>query len=134
MPQRKKSARELALSGAARAKPGRYAGRGDAPQAAPLGNVPRHLNGAQKAIWRQVTKLAPAGVLGAPDEFALEIAVRLIERSRREVMKPSEISILVSLLGKLGLTPSDRAKLTVQPEPDPVENDPWAELERLGER
>lgn len=134
MPQRRKSASELALSGAGRRKPARYAGRGEAPQIEPLGSVPRHLSTAQKAIWRQVVKLAPSGVLGAPDEFALEIAVRLIERSRREVMKPSELSILLSLLGKLGLTPADRAKLTVTPEPPAEEHDPWAAFERLGEK
>lgn len=125
MPNRRKTATELALSGAAKHKPARYGARGETPQAGRLCSVPKRLSTEQKQIWRRIVEIAPEGVLTAADEFALELAVKMIERSRVVVLKSSELSVLTGLLGKLGLTPGDRAKLTVQPGPPKPVDDPW---------
>ena len=114
----------IALSGAAKAKPGRYASRTNPAQLPSIGYAPRYLTKEQRLIWRQLVRLAPSGLLTIADTFAVEVAVRLLHRSRTPyIMKASDVAVLTSLLGKLGLTPADRARLDIPaPQPTAEEN------------
>ncbi len=123
MPPKRMTRAELSFSGALKRNPGRYANRGNASTTlAPLGYAPKHLSAELKTLWRQLLKLAPAGLLTVADEFSVELAVRAIHRSRTAAMTASELSTLVNLLGKLGMTPADRSRLDIAPPPDPEGN------------
>lgn len=80
-----------------------------------IGSPPKHLTVAQRAIWREIVKIAPPGVLASSDRIALEIAVALTDEYRRDPGKFSAARhrVLVNLLGKLGLSPADRSKIVV---------------------
>lgn len=130
MPARKKTRRELELSGGLKKNPSRYAGRAASTSSKPLGYAPKHLNPEQRSIWKQIAALAPEGVLTEADTFSVELAARLIHRSRQPGFKASEVAVLSGLLGKLGLTPVDRQRLDIQPAPVVDPNDPWADFER----
>ena len=128
MPARRKSAHELALSGAASINPGRYGGRGEVPTSGTaFGYCPKHLSPSQRDIWKELVSLAPRGLLTASDRMAVELAVRLIERSRAGGQKASEVAVLVTLMARLGMTPSDRQRLQITPQ-QPDEDDGWGDL------
>lgn len=128
LPRRRYTAAELEFHGTARRNPARYASRTDHNTLAPLGYCPKFLTSTQKAIWKQLVSLAPAGLLTVADTFAVELAVRMIERSRQATsLKASEAAALMALLGRLGLTPADRAKLDI-PAPPTAEESEWAEF------
>ena len=57
----------------------------------------------------------PPGVAGNSDSAAFEILVCLMEQFRhnRGGMSGSLVSLLLNLMGKFGLTPADRAKITI---------------------
>lgn len=56
-----------------------------------------------------------AGVLGEADRLALETLTRLVYvmRSDFEEMSAAKLSQLSTMLGKFGMTPSDRTKIVV---------------------
>ena len=121
---RRYTAAERAWHGTEKANPARYQSRTDNNTLQPLGYCPKFLTPAQKAIWRELVKLAPAGLLTVADAFSVELCVRLIEHSRKATtMKASEAAALMTLLGRLGLTPADRAKLDLPRQPTPEENE-----------
>lgn len=120
MPPRKKTLSELKFSGAIKTNPGRYADRTDPPTLAPIGYAPRYLTSAERAIWRQIVRVAPPGLLTVADSISVELACRLIFRSRTLfTTKASDINALTTLLGKLGLNPIDRAKMVLPTPPTP---------------
>jgi phage terminase small subunit len=114
MPAHKKTLAEHIASGSVAKNPGRFLGRSDPPTPkAPLGKAPRHLTEQEQKVWRELSSSAPAGVLGSCDALALEIAVRLTIRMRAgKFDKTSEFTGLFNVLARLGLTPSDRNRLT----------------------
>lgn len=86
--------------------------------------APPHLNEEQKAVWREVVRLVPAGVLTGSDQVVVEIAAVLLEEFRRagEDMHAARLTRLCALLGRLGLDPSGRASLAIEkPREDPFE-------------
>lgn len=117
MPARRKSLQALEMSGQLSKNPGRYATRKEAPRTGDLGNPPRSLTKSEAAIWREIKKSSPAGVLQKRDRFAVEMTCRLIARARTGLAKASELSILSSLLGKLALTPTDSNRIEAPPAP-----------------
>lgn len=78
-------------------------------------SVPKHLTDSQKKYWREMVKKVPAGVLTISDVFTVELVVILWDefRTNPATMPTSRITRLTTEMGKLGLSPSDRAKLTV---------------------
>jgi len=80
-----------------------------------IGPAPKHLNDDQKEIWDEVVSSMYAGVLGEADRLALETLTRLVYTMRTdfEEMSAAKLSQLSTMLGKFGMTPSDRTKIVV---------------------
>lgn len=62
--------------------------------------------------------MIPDGVIGKSDAIALETLIKLIYQMRTdfEGMQPAKLTRLETLLGKFGMTPSDRLKISVPKE------------------
>ncbi len=74
-----------------------------------------NLNTQEQAIWDEVVSISYAGVLGEADRIALEMMCRLIHEMRTDFteMTAAKITQLSQLLGRFGMTPSDRTKIVV---------------------
>jgi len=98
--------------------PERRAARALEPQPqGSLGDAPAHLNEDEQAVWAEIASLFASGVVTNQDRLAFELLACLISQFRhnREGMKSGELSLLSSLLGRFGLTPSDRSRVCVGP-------------------
>lgn len=108
--------RELAeLKGAAKHDPQRY--RNEVPKSdVPLGNAPDDMSDGEKAAWFEISCRAIPGVLTHADGFMVELAASLLAeyRENRREMVTSRIQLLVGVLARLGLSPSDRTKLGME--------------------
>ena len=121
MPTPRKSLAELALTGTLQRHPGRYAARlSGGTVIEPIGRAPTHLSTNEKITWAEIAKQAPPGLLTKSDRISLEIVTKLVIRMRVGEMKPSELSSLMSLLGKLGMNPTARAKMQIPEPPVPA--------------
>lgn len=120
----------LELRGAFKEHPERKAERANEPRPTePLGKPPSGMTAAQKKVWKELASLVVPGVLTISDRIAVELAVVLTSRLRDGSIKTQEISILTTLLGKLGMTPSDRAKVSAVPQPKETSNeDSWSDF------
>ena len=114
--------------------PGRRAAREGEPQGrGPLGDPPEYFTPMQKSAWRELELLAPEGVLTGSDRVAVEMYSQLVARLRGEryddhgnaddgngyprPLKAAEVTQLLNLLGRFGMTPSDRVRLKVPDKP-----------------
>ena len=90
---------------------------------------PNHssLNEYEAAIWDEVVGISYAGVLGEADRIALEMMCRLIAEMRLdfEEMTAAKITQLSQLLGRFGMTPSDRTKIVI---PKSEKQNPFEEM------
>lgn len=79
-------------------------------------NPPKHLTAKEKSCWCEVVGMTPAGVLTGADVLIVEIIAVLLSEFRkyREEFQTARLTRLTSEMGKIGLTPSSRAGLTVQ--------------------
>ncbi|MGF7180397.1 hypothetical protein [Tunturiibacter psychrotolerans] len=129
MPAHRKTAAAHELSGAAAKNPQRFTNRkGEPKPLAPIGPGPKHLTPIERAIWKEITAVAPPGTLGSSDRIILEIVCKLTCAFRTGLLtRASEIAQLMNGLGRLGLSPADRAKLNVEPAPSskPSASDPF---------
>ena len=93
-----------------------------------IGKAPSSLNAMEKKIWKEFTTNSPHGVFGNSDRIALEVACKLLSEFRidYENFTAAKMNQLTNLLGRFGMTPSDRSKVIVQK--DEVEDDPWSQL------
>lgn len=104
----------LEFTGAFKKHPERRRQRANEPQQdEELGDPPDQLNEAQAARWKDIVADCPEGVLRRADRMAVEMAARLWTKLRDGTAKPAEVGILSSLLGRLGMTPADRSKVSV---------------------
>jgi phage terminase small subunit len=138
MPIARKSLAELKLSGTYERNRKKYDTRLNLVPVitAPIGTAPRHLQATERAVWAEVIRSAPIGLLGRPDRIILEVASRLIPRMRAGDLKPSELGVLLNILNKLGMNPTARQKLNLEPaEPanssQTAEEKAWADLDEL---
>jgi len=76
------------------------------------------LNEYEQEIWDEVVGISYRGVLGEADRIALEMMCRLIAEMRLnfEEMTAAKITQLSQLLGRFGMTPSDRTKIVIPKE------------------
>lgn len=93
----------------------------------PVAGIGRFTEGPTEIseIWDEVVAQTVPGVMTISDRVALEIVCRLLSDLRT---KPDDISVgkvtaLCNLLGRFGLTPADRSKVTI---PDEKPEDEWA--------
>jgi phage terminase small subunit len=97
------------------AREGEPAGRGV------LGDPPERFTPLQRDAWYELELLAPEGVLTGSDRVMVEMYCQLVARMRGEPdaegyprpLKAAEFTQLLNILGRLGMTPSDRARLKV---------------------
>ena len=110
----------LERTGAFKVSPGRKKarvnepkGKGHFPKAAP-----KHLSPNTKACWREIVRLVPDGVLTKSDVIIVEIVAELLAELRDDprLMDTSRITRLSSEMHKIGLSPSARATLQIEPD------------------
>jgi hypothetical protein len=79
-----------------------------------VGAPPDCFTADQRAAWGDFTRTCHVGVLGGADRIALEIAAVLLADFRVNPEFPAaKLARLDSLLGRFGMTPSDRSKVKV---------------------
>lgn len=91
----------------------------------PLGSPPDWLTEFQLVEWREIVHRAPLGVLTAADWHSVAIASVLYAEFKTDAasMPVARITTLEKLLGKFGMSPSDRAKLSIE---KPKDANPFA--------
>jgi|TARA_B100001105_G_scaffold141225_1_gene113128 hypothetical protein len=96
-----------------------------------IGPAPKYLNDAQSEIWDEIVSGMYSGVLGEADRLALETLTRLVYTMRTdfEEMSAAKLSQLSTMLGRFGMTPSDRTKIVV-PKKDDKKNG-FTEMNKL---
>jgi hypothetical protein len=103
----------LDTKGAFLAQPGRR--RDGEPQpTGSIGSAPKHLSDDQKKIWRELVRGLAPGVGKSSDRWAAESIVLLKAKERAGTIKGNELAQLTSLYGRFGMTPADRAKVSVE--------------------
>ena len=85
-----------------------------------VGCPPKKLSKGVLACWKEIISLSPSGVITSSDRIALEIAANLLNEFRTgfNEMPAARLTRLEALLGKFGMTPSDRAKMASPDDPD----------------
>ena len=101
---------------------------------------PPDLDGVALEMWQQLVSSVPAGVLTSSDSFMLvgacrwySLWLRFDRQIRDGVGDPYKVTILacaawkafMNAAGRLGLSPVDRAKLTI---PEPNTPDPFVDM------
>ncbi len=117
----------IKMRGSDKVNPGRFKDRENQMQPESIGRVPNHLKPEYKKIWKEIANHLPAGTIAATDRIALETLCKLIfvMRFDFENMTAAQLGKLESLLGRFGMTPSDRSKVIV---PKKTESSAWDEL------
>jgi phage terminase small subunit len=109
--------------------------RVDPVASGPLGKAPIHFDKSERDVWDELKKIALPGVLTNADRWLVELACRLMARQRKEGiggrygLNNGETSILEKFISKMGMTPSDRAKLAVPPPKSEKEEDDFSDLD-----
>ena len=84
----------------------------------PLGEPPSDWPAKAKQLWWEVQSQIPPGVATRSDRQIVELTVRLIGKVRVQkgaALTPSMAAQIRACLACLGMTPADRARLTVAP-------------------
>lgn len=104
----------LELNGAFKNHPERKTARANEPKPTEkIGRPPSHLTLDQKLAWKELEAMVVPGLLTKTDRLVLEMIARLLVKLRDGTIKTQEVSILTTLIGKLGMSPADRAKVSV---------------------
>ena len=98
-----------------------------------LGDPPKHLRPDEKETWRELAALIPPGVAKNCDRWHVEETVCLMALSRRmravgQRLSSSDGNRLDGNLGKMGMNPADRSRVSATPKPPSAEDDPLAEF------
>jgi len=88
--------------------------------------APAHLSAAEKPVWAELVGLAPKRVLAECDTYVVELTVRLVAKLRDGTINGAQTGQLLACLGRLGMTPADRSKVTAQKE---TEGSEWDEID-----
>lgn len=97
---------------------GRYKDRElEAKPTIPLGPAPKHLTPAEKAIWAELVRVIPAGILFACDIFIVELCVMLSVKMRERRLSSTEVAQYRACLASLGASPADRSRVKAPPPP-----------------
>ena len=140
MPKPRKSLAQLAESGTLGRNKGRYQSRIAAVPItlSPPGHAPSHFDAQQKAVWAEILRTAPHGLLMKSDRIVVEVLVRLLHKVRTSDGSTAEYNSIINLLGKMGMTPASRLAMNIERPPEPHETAAeakdralWAELDAL---
>jgi hypothetical protein len=102
--------------------PTRHADRAVEPKAhGSLGAPPDSFAAKGQAVWYELRKQVPEGVGTSCDRMAFELLCRLVVQVRVSPgdLSPALAAQLRCALGAFGMTPSDRARLSVPPPREP---------------
>lgn len=113
------------LKGADKKDPQRYRDRAKAPKpASGIGSPPDHLSGGAAIVWLELAPTMVDGVLTVADRIAWEALCELVAEMRdaKRDFSGAKYSTLVSLLARFGMTPADRAKVSVTDDDDKPAN------------
>lgn len=82
----------------------------------PLGAPPERLAPLQVRAWQEIAQTAPLGVLTEADRLDVEITAKLLAASWTDFaeMTDGARKQLHTMLGKYGMNPADRAKLSIE--------------------
>lgn len=121
----------LLLKGAYAENPSRFAARANEPAPTEdIGWPPDHLSPEACALWMELASTAHAGTLSRADRIFMEYAVATILAMRamaREGEFDSKVATRTeAVLARLGMTPSDRSRVSVMKRDEPA--DPTAEF------
>lgn len=96
----------------------------------PIGAPPDDLSQGARLAWERIVRIAPAGVLTEADQMMLQLASELWAEwaVAPTEFAPAKMTRLEAQLGKFGLAPSDRAKLSIQKAPK--DDNPYAALDK----
>ena len=117
----------LELTGAFKKDPQRKRPQEPKPNG-PLGEPPTDFDEYLRALWRDLVRMVPAGVLTISDRWLVELACRTMRDVKKGQALASEKNLLLACLSRMGLTPADRSKIAVPPEKE--ELDELAQLAR----
>ncbi len=115
MARPRKPTNMLALTGAFKINPKRAVARKDEP--APVGEIgeaPDHLLEAERKAWAEIVGLCHKGTLCAADKLVIEHGARVLA-ALRAMTEYTDVRLMVRLeavLGRLGLTPADRSRVS----------------------
>ena len=85
-----------------------------------IGSPPKHFKSDElKSVWIEVIGITPDGVLTNADSIHLEMVCNMIVEYRADPVEftAAKLTRLESMIGKIGLNPSDRAKVIVPGKP-----------------
>lgn len=108
----------LALNGAFKRNPKRGAARSNEPlPEGTIGEVPARLNESEQACWRDIVAMCHEGSLCNADRLIVEHAARILSalRASSEYVDTKLMVRLECVLGKLGLSPADRSRISIKP-------------------
>ena len=91
-----------------------------------IGPAPAHFTELQSKAWDNLVNIVAPGVLFDSDRAHLEMTARLLAEMWEGPMKTDRMRLLSTLLGKIGLNPSDRSRVQV---PDGKGKNPFEGLE-----
>lgn len=81
----------------------------------PIGDAPDYFTKEEKTAWVEIVNNAPLGVLAAADRMVVESVSRLVAEMRCSKMEDftgAKMALIISGLGRLGMTPADRSKVS----------------------
>ena len=106
--------------------PGRRVARANEPRpTGQLGRPPKHLADDEKKTWRELARISPPGVLANSDRWFVEMTVRLMTRVRQGTAKTMDTGQLLQCLGRMGLTPADRSRVSAVLPPAAEKDSLW---------
>lgn len=109
--------------------------RVDPPTTGPLGPPPSDFRPEEKDRWRELARIAPEGVLANAERGVVELACKLWAVLRKDGvggrygLNTGQGALLLQCFSKLGMTPSDRAKVAVSPEKETQEENPYTDFD-----
>ena len=127
MPQPRKPTSILQLKGAFAHNPDRGRERENEPEpVGEIGEPPEHMGAEAAACWREIVSLSHKGTLCASDRLLLEHGAEILALLRQEkwVVPPAIMVRFEYMLGKFGMTPADRSRVSVaktKPVADPID-------------
>ena len=105
----------LELKGAFKEHPSRGVARENEPVSdGEIGDPPEHLEEAEKAAWLELVGMAHKGTLCSSDRAFMEYAAKVWMVIKQPGCPRPDIGIrFESIIGRLGMSPSDRSKVSV---------------------